>query len=328
MDTEIFTSETESGLRKHRFLRILIVLALLVALFLIFSLHRLEQPPYGFPVDTDVQIKEGMTVSSVSDLLKAEGFVRSGVYFYITFQLRLKDSIVQAGSYRFPHQLTVTELGNAIANGEYSSPLISITFPEGFRVKDMEKILPVSYRNDIEKAAREYEGYLFPDTYFIEEDMPLPDLIAMMRDNYSEKKKSLSDLFASSTLSEQEIITLASILEREGKTPESMKLIAGILLNRLELEMPLQVDATLDYLLDKTSAELTTDDLALDSPYNTYLYRGIPPTPIANPGLEAIRAVLIPTPSEYLYYLTGSDGTFHYAKTFEEHKLNKARYLE
>ena len=89
----------------------------------------------------------------------------------------------------------------------------------------------------------------------------------------------------------------------------------------------LQVDATLDYLLDKTSAELTLDDLQIDSPFNTYVYRGLPPAPISNPGLESIEAVLYPEETEYLYYLTADDGTFYYAKTFEEHKKNKARYL-
>jgi UPF0755 protein len=106
-----------------------------------------------------------------------------------------------------------------------------------------------------------------------------------------------------------------------------MRLVSGILQNRLTENLPLQVDATFEYILGKTSAELTLDDLKMESPYNTYTNLGLPPTPIANPGLVAINAVLNPTPSDYFYYLTGSDGNFYYAKDFETHKKNKARYL-
>ena len=124
------------------------------------------------------------------------------------------------------------------------------------------------------------------------------------------------------------MIILASILEREANDEQSMKIVSGILQNRLKHGMALQVDASIEYVLDKSLSALTSEDLKIDSPYNTYLHTGLTPTPIGNPGLQAIDAVLHPAKTEYLYYITDADGHFHYAKTFEEHKRNVTKYLQ
>jgi len=123
------------------------------------------------------------------------------------------------------------------------------------------------------------------------------------------------------------VINMASLLEREANTEESMKMVSGILQNRLAEGMRLQADASLEYVLNRPLGTLTAEDLEIDSPYNTYRYDGLPPTPIGNPGLTSIMAVLEPTPSDYFYYLTDEDGEFHYAKTFDEHRANIKRYL-
>ncbi len=124
-----------------------------------------------------------------------------------------------------------------------------------------------------------------------------------------------------------EIVILASLLEEEASTSEDRRIVSGILWKRLSMGMLLQVDATFQYINGKGSLELTLDDLKIDSPYNTYKYKGLPPTPISNPGLDSIRAAVIPTKTNYLYYLSERDGTMHYATTFAEHLRNKARYL-
>jgi UPF0755 protein len=120
---------------------------------------------------------------------------------------------------------------------------------------------------------------------------------------------------------------LASIIEREANSPESMKMVSGILQNRLTIDMPLQADASIEYILDKPLNALLPEDLKIDSPYNTYLNRGLPPTPIGNPGLTAIEAVLEPTLSKYLFYITDETGEFHYAEDFDQHRANIQRYL-
>jgi len=137
----------------------------------------------------------------------------------------------------------------------------------------------------------------------------------------------LRDQIASSSLTEEQVIIMASVIEREANSPESMGYVAGILQNRLAIGMYLQVDASIEYILNKTLAELVPEDLKIDSPYNTYTNPGLPPTPIGNPGMTSILAVLNPTPSNYLFYITGNDGTFYYARTFDEHRVNIARYL-
>jgi UPF0755 protein len=173
-------------------------------------------------------------------------------------------------------------------------------------------------------TALPYEGYLFPETYNLSPKSSADDIIVLLRKTFAERA---TPLLPTDAVQERQVVTMASILEREGKSEESMSIISGILWKRLEAHMPLQVDATLQYERGKGSAALSIDDLKKDSPYNTYTRPGLPPTPISNPGLIALRAALHPVKTEYWFYLTGSDGTFHYAKTFEQHKQNKARYL-
>ena len=120
---------------------------------------------------------------------------------------------------------------------------------------------------------------------------------------------------------------MASILEKEAQNFEDRQKVASILWKRIAIGMPLQVDATLDYILDKNTYELTLTDLATSSPYNTYKYRGLPPKPIASPGMESIKAAISPTPTKYLYYLTDRDGKFYFAQTFEQHLVNKTKYI-
>ena len=284
-------------------------------------------PPATFPIGEDITIEEGLTVSAIADVLSAQGVIRSSLAFYLYMEYAYQGTYIQAGTYRFDEPLRVAEVARILTNGEERSPTVKVTFPEGFTIKNMAVYLGDVLSIPDTVSIMQYEGYLFPDTYFISRDTTFENLLTTMRETYEDKITPLRDQIAASGLSEPEVITLASLLEREANDSESMRMVAGILSNRLKIGMPLQVDATLEYLTGRTSAELTPDDLETDSPYNTYVHSGLPPTPIANPGIEAITAVLEATSSPYLYYLTGKDGNFYYAKTFEEHKQNKARYL-
>jgi UPF0755 protein len=182
------------------------------------------------------------------------------------------------------------------------------------------------------ELAQKLEGTLFPETYYVPSDFTANDLVALQRITFTEQLQALQPTIASSTLSQADILTLASIVEREANDETSMKMVAGIFRNRLAIGMALQADASIEYVLDTPLNELPPGQLSIelretDSPYNTYLYPGLPPTPIGNPGLQSIDAVLNPTTSEYLYYITGNDGEFYYATTLEEHNQNIARYL-
>ena len=148
-----------------------------------------------------------------------------------------------------------------------------------------------------------------------------------MRSNFLRKIVSIQQSIFDFKHSEKDIIIMASILEDEATSTEARRIVSGILWKRLALGMPLQVDSTFLYINGKNTYDLTLDDLKIDSPYNTYLYKGLPPGPIGNPGLEAITDAVNPTASKYLYFLSSRDGTVYYAKTFEKHQTNREKYL-
>lgn len=208
---------------------------------------------------------------------------------------------------------------------------VAITIPEGFGVKDIDRRLTemgLIMPNEFTVKALTDEGFLFPDTYnvYITNFNP-EDLIKKMKDNFIQKltpellaeiKKQKRDL--------KEIIAMASILEKEVKTKEDLPIVAGILWKRIDDSWPLQADATLIYGKETTS--ITAKELTDDNPYNTYKYRGLPPTPIGNPGIATIRAAIFPQKSKYWFYLTDSEGQVHYAVSNEEQNENRRKFLD
>ncbi len=209
---------------------------------------------------------------------------------------------------------------------------IKITIPEGSTVQQiaynfLKKNNNFEIREFLEKAL-EKEGFLFPDTYIIGEKTSVDNLISMMEDNFVKKTSEFEEKIKSSGKSLKEIITLASIVQGEVRTEKDMRLVAGILWRRLAIDMPLQTDIVFSYIFNKPLKEIKSKELEYDSPYNTYKYKGLPPGPINNPGLMAIKAVLEPTESSYLYYLSDIEGNIHYSTTFTEHVAKKKKYLK
>lgn len=289
---------------------------------------RASTPPEAFPVGIDIVIEEGLNQGEIIDHLRQQNVIRSPLLLHMMLIRSFEDEFIHAGIYRFPAPLTLREVAEALTQGLYKSPALTLMLPEGFSVKDLYRLLPEGYAHDGEiRDLTEYEGRLFPDTYFIEKSMTVDEIVTLLLETMEERLQPYESIIAESDFTKEEVLILASILEREANDVESMRRVSGILQNRLEIGMALQVDATLNYVLGKTSAELTVEDLEMDSPFNTYTNAGLPPHPIANPGITAIEAVLYPIASEDLYYLTGDDGVFYYAETFEAHKRNKELYL-
>jgi len=332
--------ESEEGLIKETVPRkakyFLAAVALVFLGIVSFFAYHLFVGPFQFKISVDtklggvvIEVEPGLGASALGGSLKDAGVVSSRQIFNLVAALKGDTKRMVAGHYLFKSPAGILEVEGRIAKGDFGLPLEKLTFPEGFTVRQVAERLEanLSFFNKVKflAVASTSEGYLFPDTYFF---LPNDDEAAIykkMRDVYAEKA---AGLFGSSTQSESDIIKMASVLEKEVRSPEDMKMVSGIFWRRMKAGIALQADATLAYERGKTSAELTAEDLKKDSPYNSYTRRGLPPTPICNPGLNAINAALLPEDSPYLYFLTDKDGKVYYAKTFEEHKKNKTRYLK
>lgn len=276
-------------------------------------------------------IEEGMSARGIAKHLAQQRIISSELTFYIAILMYFDPSGIKAGMYRLGDTVSMYGIAEQITSGDVVHDLVTLTHIEGERVSLLAsrtaKLLPNFDSKEFLALASTSEGMLYPDTYYVDIDFTATDVFTILSSTYTNKIASLKSEMEAHPLTEKEIIILASIVEREANTEESMKMVAGILQNRLKIGMALQADASIEYVLDKSLQELTPEDLKLDTPYNTYLYPGLPPTPIGNPGLVAIKAVLEPTPSNYFFYITGTDGKFYYAKNFDEHRINIARHL-
>jgi UPF0755 protein len=280
---------------------------------------------------TRVEIVSGQSVRDIAESVKEAEVVRSELLLYAALTYFHDPTNIYAGTYVFTGEQNLFAVADTLASNKIETNLTRLTIPEGMRLTKAAEIaatvLPDFNEADYIEAANELEGKLFPDTYFVPENFSAADLVRLQQNTYQEKLTELQSDFEKSDLTEDEVIILASILEREANDETSMKMVSGILQNRLEIDMALQADATIEYALSVELNELPAGQLATelretDSPYNTYLNRGLPPTPIGNPGLTAIEAVLNPTASEYFYYITDSDGEFYYARTYQEPLIN------
>lgn len=292
---------------------------------------RAVEPKDTTPVSFTIHAGDG--VRAIAANLSENGLIRSPTAFFILVKWMGIEKNLQAGDFRLNRAMDGKTIALSLTHGYQD---VWITTLEGWR--DEEIAQELSKNLDIPttvflKAAR--EGYMFPDTYRVPHDATAGAVVNMFRTTFDEKvTPAMREAFAKEGLTIDQAITLASIVEREGRTSSDRPVIAGILLKRFKAGWPLQADATLQYALGYQSAEkswwkkyLTDADRAVESPYNTYLHTGLPPGPICNPGLSSITAVAYPTMTDYWYYLHDPSGDVHYAKTIDEHNANIAKYL-
>jgi len=334
MPPDTLDQDQKSKPKSYVWLKILLSLFVLLAvalcgLYLI--VQDLNQPGDSFPVNQVVVISEGTSVREIANKLEAEGVVKSEALLYYNLLLFHDPTDIKASSYIFESSLTTSEIAARLTEGDFDTNLVKFTHFEGERATSIatraSELLPEFNQERFIATGEPLEGKLFPDTYFVPPDFTDEDLLTLMLDTYEERIAQYQTEIASHPLTIDEILILASIIEREANTPESMNLVSSVLQNRIEIGMPLQADASIEYVLDKPLSELTPDDLKIDTPYNTYLYNGLPPTPIGNPGEDSIAAVLRPETSDYFYYITDPTGTFHFAETYNQHLRNIEVYL-
>lgn len=299
-------------------------------LFILFG-YVLFSAPTSFNVVEIINVKSGMSVKETGSLLKDKNIIRSPFSFRLATALYGGRGGVIAGKYKFEEPMSVFGVASKLTKTGYGVTVLKVTVPEGLSNKEIASLLSKNFDNFDSKKfislAKDKEGYLFPDTYFFELETTPEQVIEMMNANFKNKIKGVNIKIALSGKNLHEILTMASIIEDEARTEETRKMISGILWKRIDAGMMLQVDVSFVYLLGKGSAQLSLADLQIDSPYNTYKYKGLPPGPITNPGLGAILAALEPTSNPYWFYLSDKEGNMHYAETFEGHKANKFKYL-
>lgn len=301
----------------------------LLAIILIVASARIVTPPFGYPTGSIVSVDEGTGLHELSEQLKEKNVIRSPFWFRTAAQMLGGERDMKAGQYYLEEPESPFMLAWRILHGRYDIETVKLTIPEGFTVKKISALFddrfPFFDNSTFETSAP--EGYLFPDTYFMPVTATASSTMKVLRDNFIRKIFPLMPDVEVSDRSLEEIIIMASIIESEANTQEGREIVSDILWKRLDKGMALQVDATFVYVNGKTTAELTQSDLKIDSPYNTYLYPGLPPTPISNPGIESIQAALHPTTTPYLYFLTGDDGNMYYSRTFDEHVAKKQKYI-
>ncbi len=308
-----------------------ILFAVVVGAIAIFSYLYLIRPPDAFPVDHLVSVPAGIPLSSIGTILEEGKVVRSGLTLNLLVTVMGNERDVHAGDYLFKEPQDVFSIARAISIGAYGLEPIRIRIPEGATAKEMAVIFDKRLERFDETLflakAESEEGYLFPDTYFFLPNATEDLVHETMRQNFDARVATIAPEIASSTHPLGEIVIMASILEREARNSNDRRMIAGVLWNRLKRGMLLQVDAAFLYTIGKGTFDLTLEDLRSDSPYNTYKYKGLPPTAIGSPSLDSLRAAANPINNNYLFYLADNSFVTHYSKTYAEHLRLKRLYL-
>jgi UPF0755 protein len=298
-----------------------------------------------------VTIAEGENAATIGSALEEQGIIESGQHFEMLVSLTGVQDSLEAGEYEFDRGIPVMEAVNRIAAGRTASNTVVI--PEGLRAEEIGQILEREgivtmpefmgaldrtlyaqpFLSQVESSR--LDGFLYPAGYEFRRDVTAQEVVDTMLTAFQTNVADVIQLEGQGLTLEQ-VVGIAAIVEREATEPSENELIASVYLNRLRDGIPLQADPTTQYAVafDPTSVftygywkeELTIDDLALDSPYNTYVYAGLPPTPIANPGFDTIQAVVRPAQTNYFYFVAKGDGFHAFSETLEEHQANVDRY--
>lgn len=317
--------------RQHANRRTIVILIFIGTLTTFLYLSQIR-PPDNFPINELVTVSEGSSLREIAAAFEKNSVVRSASALRIVVTLMGHDNNVRAGDYLFKEPKSLISVARAISLGAFGLEPMRIRIPEGATIREMALIFSNRLlRFDKEtflKEARPIEGMLFPDTYFLLPNATEDLVIRTMRQNFDSQIATIEDKIKAFGKPLKDVVTMASLLEREARKVEDKKIIAGVLWNRLNIGMLLQVDAAFLYTLGKGTYQLTTKDLQSDSPYNTYRYRGLPPGPIGSPSLSSLEAAVTPIKHNYLYYLADRNGVTHYAKTYSEHLRNKRKYID
>lgn len=318
-------------LKECRFVDRILPAAFLSGTLLALGFFVLFAAPSDFPSPSIFKVRKGESLGEVASEIQARGMIRHAVLFEAFIRGMGGDRRVQEGSYFFPGPQDMFTIALRLEKGDFELNPVRVTIAEGAEARGIAKLLdqklaPFDTAGFLSLALPR-EGYLYPDTYFFYPGQDADIVEGAMEENFSVRTAFVEKDIAALKKPHSDVVTMASIIENEAATFADRRIVAGILWRRIAIGMPLQVDAAFGYIFDKSLTQLTSADLKTDSPYNTYLNKGLPPTPIGNPSVRAIEAAANPTKTNYLFYLSDRYGTMHYAATYDQHLANKYRYI-
>ncbi len=331
--------------------RIGLLILLIIVIGFLYYIYNLTAANSDNPAIKKIIIEPGKGIFEISHQLKKEGLIKSPLVFQIYVWQKGINSKLQSGEYFLAQNLNIKEIARILSRGEGSTKEITLTFIEGWSNQQIADYLAgqgitstKDFLDVIQKKAPwwdnyrildskprnlDLEGYLFPDTYRVYSDTAVQDIVKKMLDNLENKLTAeMRAEIERQVKTIHEILTLASIIEREVSSDTDRKIVADIFFKRLKAGMPLQADSTVNYITGKSVSRISAVDKEIDNPYNTYKYKGLPPGPISNAGLSAIIAAIYPTANPYWYFLTTPDGKVIYSKTYAQHVAEKAKYYQ
>lgn len=329
-----------------KFFIVLVIVIVIAAVVIGIDFYRKTAAPYkGYEKQVIIDIKHGSPVSAIAGQLYKERVISNYYYFRLYYRLFYNDAVFKSGEYLFDKPLTMKQVIEKLSQGKVI--LYKVTLKEGLTIKETAEQLAAQYKinpgtfafkagesaliRDLDRQAQDLEGYLFPDTYLVQKGLTADDFIKLLVKKFKESFTNAMKWRAREIgLTVREVVTLASLIEKETSVREERFLISSVFHNRLRLGMALDCDPTIIYALkkiDNYTGKLGWDDLKIDSPYNTRLHRGLPPGPICNPGFASIEAALFPENTRYLYFVS-MDGSAHYfSKTLGEHNQAVRKYI-
>ncbi len=292
--------------------------------------YQIDAPLFINGANQVFTIEPGQGLKEIAENLNQAGLIRGKSWFIGYILYKGWAAKLQAGEYVLSSALSIRQISRKIVGGDAITHETRVTIPEGFTLKQIDARLA---KKELIKpgellARSELEGYLFPDTYDFNKDATLDEIIVIMMDNFDKKlSKNLVAEIERQGKTIKEIITMASVIEKELPLYYDKRIISGIFWKRIRDNYPLQSCATIAYILGVDKWIYSTEDTKIDSPYNTYQNKGLPPGPINNPGILSIKAAVYPISTDYYFFLSAPGGQTIFSRTFEEHSDNKAKYL-
>jgi UPF0755 protein len=325
----------------RRLIAALMIAAGVIAAVFVVDFVLFLQNPSGQAEPQTLVIEKGMPFSKTIETLHGKGVIDHPGFFKIYVMMMQAAPKVRAGEYTFPPGLTPAEVLDLLMKGDFATR--RITIPEGWSLKEIAKVLAAqglvneqaflakatdaSFVRSLNLPVATLEGYLYPDTYEIYKPKDEGEVLKKLVGRFQEVwDRDFASQAAARGVTREEVVTLASIVEKETADKAERPLIASVFINRLRINMPLATDPTVIYGIPNFNGNLTKADLNRPGPYNTYQNIGLPPTPIANPGADAIRAVLNPAGTDYLYFVSKNDGTHYFSRTEAEHSEAVRKY--